>query len=68
MLDLPSVGLTEHFVRLGGDSLSGARIASRLGERYGIQLTLTELLDHPTVQALSALIDTRTTQPGSTAS
>jgi amino acid adenylation domain-containing protein len=57
IFDLPDISRDDDFFNLGGDSLSGAIVAARIHAALGVELTLGEIADHPTVLALAALID-----------
>src|SRR5262249_19677895 len=56
-LGLPDIGRDDDFFDLGGDSLAGAVVAARIHAVLGVELTLGEIADHPTIVALAALID-----------
>jgi amino acid adenylation domain-containing protein len=56
---LSDIRLDEDFFGLGGDSLIGALVAARVHAALGVELTLGEIADHPTVAALAAVIDKR---------
>jgi mycobactin peptide synthetase MbtE len=66
IFDLPDISRDDDFFNLGGDSLSGAIVAARIHAALGVELTLGEIADHPTVLALAAHIDDcrRTSSPG----
>ncbi|HEY4026300.1 MAG TPA: amino acid adenylation domain-containing protein [Candidatus Dormibacteraeota bacterium] len=51
------VGFDENFFLLGGHSLLGAQLITRVREAYGVELTLQGLFDNPTVEAMSAEIE-----------
>lgn len=51
------LGTTDDFLAIGGDSLKAMQVLVRLNELFGLQLTVREIFDLPTVQALSAEID-----------
>ena len=57
IFDLPDISRDDDFFNLGGDSLSGAIVAARIHAALGVELSLGEIADHPTVSALAALID-----------
>ncbi|MET8567696.1 amino acid adenylation domain-containing protein [Streptomyces sp. NPDC004783] len=45
------------FFELGGDSLTAMHVTQRLARRFGVELTLRQMFDHPTLTELAALID-----------
>ena len=51
------LGTTDDFLSIGGDSLKATQVLVRLNEIFGLQLTIREIFDLPSVQALSAEID-----------
>jgi hypothetical protein len=56
VLTLPRVGIDDDFFNLGGDSLTATRAFARTNQAFGTALTLREMLDHPTIRALSTVI------------
>lgn len=56
---LERVGVNDNFFDLGGHSLLAAQLANRLAPQYGVEMTLGELFERPTIAALAALIDER---------
>jgi amino acid adenylation domain-containing protein len=56
-LELPDIGGDDDFFSLGGDSLIGAIVATRIHAALGIELPLAAIADHPTMSALAAFID-----------
>jgi hypothetical protein len=46
-----------NFFQLGGDSLSGMRVISRLAERLGLDLPPALLFRHPSVLTLAERLD-----------
>ena len=55
-LGLDSVGVEDHFLELGGDSLRASRIAARAAERLGVALTPAALFASPTVAAMALFV------------
>jgi acyl carrier protein len=56
LLGLERVGVEDDFFRLGGESLSALQILNRVQELYGIELSLREFYDAPTVRGLARQI------------
>ncbi len=57
VLGTGQVGLHEHFFnQLGGDSLSGTQVISRLCQLFDMQLPLRAIFEAPTVAGLSMTI------------
>ncbi|WIB01234.1 alpha/beta fold hydrolase [Curtobacterium sp. MCBA15_012] len=55
-LELPAVGLDNDFAALGGDSLSAEEMLAAVGDRLGVTLPSTELLEHPTLRTFTERI------------
>ncbi|MFF4991404.1 amino acid adenylation domain-containing protein [Streptosporangium saharense] len=58
VLGLSSVGLDDDFFRLGGDSLSAARVTGRVRAELSSGITMRAVFDHPTVATLAAHLET----------
>jgi amino acid adenylation domain-containing protein len=56
VLGLPRVGAEDDFFALGGHSLTATQVLSRLAARCAVELAPRVLFDHPTVEALAALL------------
>ena len=56
---LPRVGAAERFADLGGHSLLAMQIVAKIRARYGIDFTLKEFFESPTIAQASALIEAR---------
>lgn len=52
LLSLDQVNPTDNFFFLGGHSLLGTQLITRLGDAFGVDLSLKTLFDHPTVAQL----------------
>jgi acyl carrier protein len=57
VLGLATVGRTDNFFALGGQSLQANQVAARLADRLGIDVPLRMLFEHPAVAALAAALD-----------
>jgi amino acid adenylation domain-containing protein len=57
LLGLDAVGTEENFFLLGGHSLLGAQLIVRLGDRFGVEMTLRSLFDGPTVAGIASEVE-----------
>ncbi|RYZ42991.1 MAG: non-ribosomal peptide synthetase, partial [Myxococcaceae bacterium] len=57
LLKVERVGLTDNFFDLGGHSLIGTQVVSRLRELFGVELPLQQIFDAPTVELLAARVE-----------
>ncbi|HKV07487.1 MAG TPA: amino acid adenylation domain-containing protein, partial [Thermoanaerobaculia bacterium] len=58
LLQIPRAGAEESFFDLGGHSLLGTQLVSRLHESFGVELPLRVIFERPTVRALSESVET----------
>ncbi|MCG8291814.1 type I polyketide synthase [Pseudomonas entomophila] len=56
LLGIEQIGVNEDFFDLGGHSLLATQLNARLHQRFGIELSLEDLFDHPTVEATASLL------------
>lgn len=56
------IGLDDDFLLVGGDSLSGITLVTRLEEAFGIELALVEAFSVPTVRGMARLVEDRQRQ------
>ncbi len=61
VLGVERPGVEEDFFQLGGDSILSIRLASRLAEAFGTDLSPRAVFTHPTPAALAALLEERRT-------
>jgi amino acid adenylation domain-containing protein len=57
LLGLETVGIEENFFLLGGHSLLGAQLIARVGDRFGVEVSLRALFDNPTVADIAAEVE-----------
>jgi amino acid adenylation domain-containing protein len=57
LLGLEQVGVDDNFFLLGGNSMMGTQLITRVAETYGIDLPLRTLFEMPTVRPLAAEIE-----------
>jgi phthiocerol/phenolphthiocerol synthesis type-I polyketide synthase E len=59
LLGLEQVGIQDDFFELGGDSLLLMQVHKQLQGLFGSDLAVVELYNHPTIEKLSAWLDSR---------
>ena len=52
-----SIGVTDDFFRLGGDSIIALQVLGRLRQGLGVDLPVNELLNRPTIEGICAFLD-----------
>jgi amino acid adenylation domain-containing protein len=57
LLELDRVGVDEDFFMLGGHSLLGAQLLTRIGDCFGVTMSLRSLFDNPTVAGMAAEVE-----------
>lgn len=57
LLKLEHVGVEDNFFMLGGHSLLGTQVITRISATFGINLTLRSLFDAPTVRLLAVTVE-----------
>ncbi len=61
VLRMDTVGITDNFLELGGDSIKAIQVAARL-QKYGLQLDIRDLFQHLTIEKTGHLLkDSRCT-------
>jgi amino acid adenylation domain-containing protein len=59
LLEVDELGVRDDFFALGGHSLLAARVASRVRERFAVEMPLRAFFEHPTVEAQARWIESR---------
>jgi amino acid adenylation domain-containing protein len=57
LLHLEEVRLGENFFVLGGHSLLGAQLLARVRDRFGVEMALRTLFEHPTVSEMAGEVE-----------
>jgi amino acid adenylation domain-containing protein len=57
LLHVDRVGANDNFFLLGGHSLLGTQLLTRISESFGVELSLLMIFDHPTLGGMSAEIE-----------
>jgi acyl carrier protein len=57
LLGVNQISRNDNFFRLGGHSLLGAQLIAKIQRRFGVELSLRNLFDHPCVQGIAAEIE-----------
>lgn len=57
VLNQDTIGIGDNFFALGGDSLTGTQVASRLNAQFSINLPNTEIFRKPTIAELAEAIE-----------
>ncbi|WP_442947013.1 amino acid adenylation domain-containing protein [Nostoc sp. UHCC 0870] len=57
ILNLTSVGITDNFFTLGGHSLLVIRLVSQIQQVFGVDISLRQIFEKPTIAELANLID-----------
>lgn len=57
LLHVERVGATDNFFLLGGHSLLGTQLLTRISEVFGVELSLLTIFDHPTLAGMSSEIE-----------
>ena len=56
VLKIPEVGIYDEFFDLGGHSLLGTQVVTRVQEDFGVEISLRSFFDSPTVAELSEVV------------
>ncbi|UOY87817.1 non-ribosomal peptide synthetase [Bacillus glycinifermentans] len=57
VLGVERIGISDNFFALGGDSIKGIQMASRL-QQHGWKLEMKDLFQHPTIEQISFYVET----------
>jgi acyl-CoA synthetase (AMP-forming)/AMP-acid ligase II/acyl carrier protein len=63
LLELNQIGIDEDVFALGADSITVTQMLSRLEERFGVDFSLEDIFDAPTVAALAARLESSERDP-----
>lgn len=57
VLNLPRVAPDAHFLQLGGDSLTGTQLLSRVRAQWGVEMPISTLFADPTLRGMARALD-----------
>jgi acyl carrier protein len=57
LIGVERIGIRDDFFKLGGHSMLGARIVSRVRDELEIDLPLSTVFDRPTIEGLAAAVE-----------
>ena len=57
LLGIEQISIHDNFFKIGGDSLLGTRLISRLSGTFPIELPLRQFIENPTIASLSEIIE-----------
>ena len=58
LLGIAEIGIDDDFFELGGDSLTAARLSSRISSHFAVEAALSVVFDGPTIRQMAAAIST----------
>jgi polyketide synthase 12 len=59
-LGIDAIGVNDPFFELGGTSIVGVAVVTRLAKEYDVELTAASLFERPTAAEFAALLDSLT--------
>jgi acyl carrier protein len=57
LLEIPELGVHDNFFALGGHSLLGVRLVWEVRETFGVEITIRNVFEKPTVASLTVVIE-----------
>ena len=57
LLHVDRVSVKDNFFLLGGHSLLGTQLITKISESFGVELSLFSLFDHPTLEEMSVEVE-----------
>jgi len=57
VLEIDKIGIHDNFLDVGGDSLRGIRVISRLGAEFELEFSINLIFQKPTIKQLAAHIE-----------
>ncbi len=56
VLNNPNIGIDDHFIEIGGDSMRATQVISRVEQTCNLRLSLYDLYESPTIRGMAQLI------------
>jgi acyl carrier protein len=57
ILGIEKIGTQDDFLALGGDSIRGINVLTRINDKYGASLTIADLFTNSTIADLAVLVE-----------
>lgn len=62
LLEIDQVGINDDFFELGGHSLLAVRMIAAIRKKFGVELSINEMFDYPTIAVMAAKLQSLTQQ------
>jgi phthiocerol/phenolphthiocerol synthesis type-I polyketide synthase E len=56
VMELHPIGVTDNFIEIGGHSLIASQVISRIWEKFGVEIKISQFMDMPTIRQVGEFI------------
>jgi acyl carrier protein len=56
VMELHPIGVTDNFIEIGGHSLIASQVISRIWEKFGVEIKMSQFMDMPTIRQVGDFI------------
>ncbi len=63
VLETEHIALDDNYFEIGGQSLKGMQVGFRIKDVFGVQVSLKEFIEYPTIRTMAAWLDQRKSTP-----